>query len=127
MTTNLTNLPVGFAPNYMLCIAWIDSALTMHRYALWKDVGEIVYFDIPLYAGQLVKKNFRLEIWSTNLVSVNQDAAIDLFTSVLGNIDYRYGSDFALVVADPLVTNFSAILPDLPFVFPDGATPQINP
>ena len=57
--------PIPFNPNYLLAIMWRDSYGKVYRYALWKNVGEILYFNIPLYTGQRIAKNFRLEIWST--------------------------------------------------------------
>lgn len=60
----LPTITVPASPNYLLCISWIDSDNNMHRYKLWEDVGEVFFFDVPLYAGQLIKKNFRFEVWS---------------------------------------------------------------
>ena len=65
-TKNFTLKPftVPVSPNYLACIAWVDDDYVMHRYKLWSDVGEALFFDCPLYAGQLIKKNFRIEIWN---------------------------------------------------------------
>lgn len=51
-------------PNYVACIMWVDDEYNVYRYRLWEGVGEVFYFDIPLYSGQLIKKNFRIEIWN---------------------------------------------------------------
>jgi hypothetical protein len=51
---------------------------------------------------------------------------IQIYTSVLGKQDYRYGTDFTLVVADIGVTNFATPNLDLPFVFPPNSYPQPN-
>lgn len=98
-------------PNYCLCIMWIDSTTTpytVHRYAIWQGVGEVQYLNIPLYTGQLIKKNFRLEVWSVAGQAVaSQSEAINFYTSKLGIVDYRHGLDTALVSADTIVTQFS--------------------
>lgn len=54
-------------PNYLLAVSWHDDYGQMHRYAMWKGVSEVLLFDIPLYESQLIKKNFRFEIWSTGV------------------------------------------------------------
>lgn len=51
-------------PNYVACVMWVDSHHVVHRYKLWEDVGEVFFFTIPVYTGQLIKKNYRIEIWS---------------------------------------------------------------
>lgn len=49
--------------NYLLCIRHrIDD--DVFRYKLWDDEDAAV--DAPLYTGQVVKKNFALEIWNLN-------------------------------------------------------------
>jgi len=109
MTTNLTSLPVGFNPNYLLCISWINANGLMVRYAMWKEVGEVIYFPLPLYAGQKIGKNFRFEVWSTPTTPIGQSVSMNFLTSVLQGIDYRWGSDSSLKSADPIVTNFNNI------------------
>jgi len=93
-------------PNYYLCISWQDGKGDVHRYALWNNVGEVIYETIPLYSGQLIKKNFRFEIWSTNVATVVQAAPINIYTSVLGAVDYRWGTDATLVNSDGENTAF---------------------
>ncbi len=93
-------------PNYLLCIMWIDYKNQVHRYALWQNVGEVMYVPYPLYAGQPIGQNFRLEIWSTNVAQVSQISALNLYTSVAGIQDYRHGSDIALCTTNGLNTNF---------------------
>ena len=102
-----SNLPDN--PNYCLCIMWKDSNDVVYRYAIWKDVGESIYCPYPLYTGQLIKKNFRFEIWSTNNTPAIQVLPISFYTSVLGNVDYRYGVDSTLVSSDSEVTDFESI------------------
>lgn len=99
-------------PNYLLCIMWRDSSGNVYRYKLWSGVGEVVYFDIPVYSGQKIAKNFRFEVWSTNSTPAVQATPISIYTSVLGNVDYRYGSDFLLVSGDGIVTDFNASVVD---------------
>ena len=59
------DLPLVKSTDYVLCIMWKDSQYKTHRYAFWRGVGEVFYFDAPVYTGQLIKKNFRVEIWTT--------------------------------------------------------------
>ena len=132
MITNLTNLPPNFAPNYVLCISWIDAATNnLYRYALWLDVGEVFFFNTPLYAGQLIKKNFRFEIWSTNIASVYQNTTINFYTSVLNSMDYRWGTDSILINNDPINLSFNNVngitTPlALPLLFPIGCISTSN-
>jgi len=55
------DIPVN--PNYILCVMWKMDGVT-HRCKLWEDVGEVFFFDVPLYNGELIMKNFRFEVWS---------------------------------------------------------------
>lgn len=61
-----------------------------------------------------------------------QPAPITIYTGKLGGVDYRFGSDFTLVNADPIVTAFQASNPGgtlsipLPFIFPTNSSPQPN-
>jgi hypothetical protein len=103
------NIEPSSTPNYLLCIMWKDSKDNVNRYKLWSGVGEILYFNIPVYAGQKIGKNFRLEIWSTNNTPAIQTNNIQVYTSVLGKQDYRWGTDFTLVSTDGLGTNFGNI------------------
>ena len=96
------------SPNYMICVMWIGLNNVVHRYSLWNGVGEVMYIPYPLYTGQLVGKNFRIEIWSTDSNPAVQDVPITLYTSKLGIMDYRHGTDQPLSIADAIVTNFNA-------------------
>lgn len=102
-------------PNYALAIMWVKDGIT-YRYWLWSGVGEIIYFPEIPYTSQLIGKNFRLEVWSTNVATVSQSAPLTFYTSVLGNYDYRWANDTALVNSDPEVVNFQNIntTPSLP-------------
>lgn len=100
---------VPVSPNYVLCVMWIDQNRNVNRYSLWRNVGEVIFFDIPEYTGQLIRKNFRLEVWSTPTNPASQVTALTFYTSVLGSVDYRYGTDSVLVNPDAIVTDFNNI------------------
>lgn len=100
------NVELYPTPNYCLCVAWRDENGNMNRYSLWRGVGEVIYGSVTPYAGQKIAKNFRFEIWSTNSTPAVQVNPINIYTSVLGGIDYRYGADFQLVGNDTPVTSF---------------------
>lgn len=106
--TSLTS-EIPLNPNYLLAVSWYDSLGNHHRYSLWSNIGEVLYFTMDTYEGQLIKKNFRLEVWSTDVATVSNTTAINIYSSVLSNIDYRYGSDSSLKDADAEVTNFQNI------------------
>lgn len=96
-------------PNYALAISWIDANNNITRYWLLYDVGEVIYFPQVPYTGQNIGKNFRLEVWSTSSSPAVQTTGIVLYTSVLGDQDYRYGVDFTLVNNDTPVTDFNNV------------------
>lgn len=108
----------GFAlplnPNYACAISWKDQNNKVTRYWLWIGVGEVVYFDQILYSGQLIAKNFRIEVWSTNNTPAINTTAFQLYTSVLGGQDYRYGVDFALVNSDTPTAVFGNVNTAIP-------------
>ncbi len=126
-------------PNYCLCIMWEDANRVTHRYALWWDVGEVFYFDCPLYTGQLIKKNFRFEIWSVeDSAVVSQSTALTFYTSVRGNKDYMWADDSALSLPSAVITNFAELntISPLPndvnnlmlqhFISTVGVTPNVS-
>ena len=94
------------SPNFVPCIMWKDSLGNVHRYAMWLGVGEVFYFNVPLYTGQKIAKNFRFEIWSTNNTPALLTTEIQFLTSVLGKVDYRWGGDFTLVFNDAINMSF---------------------
>jgi len=100
--------PIPLNPNYMLCIMYVKAGVVV-RYALWRGVGEVIYFPLPLYTGQPIGRNFRLEVWSTNASPAIQVTPLTVYTSVRGTLDYRYGNDFTLVSADIPCTAFGNI------------------
>lgn len=79
---SLKGLVAPANPNYLACIMWVDDEYNVHRYKLWADVGEVLYVDIPLYTNQLIKRNFRIEIWSTG-----PDTVGDIVLNNSGNPD----------------------------------------
>jgi hypothetical protein len=68
---------------------------------------------------------FYMTVSLTAMVT-SQVLPIQIYTSVLGKQDYRYGSDFTLVGSDAVVTNFATPYLYLPFVFPVTSYPQSN-
>jgi hypothetical protein len=61
-----------------------------------------------MYTGQKILKNFRFEVWNTTSGNPTLSSPITFYTSVKGQVDYRYGVDTALVNTDGLVSAFSA-------------------
>lgn len=61
---------------------------TVYRYKLWQDVGE--HLAVPLYTGQVIKKNFVIEIWNTeNANEVSSDGFnIELGLRKVPDTDY---------------------------------------
>lgn len=108
LNTYLAGLTI-VSPNYIACLMWKDQKGNVHRYQLWSGVGEVVPLSFPLYNGQIIKKNFRIEIWSIGAGNVSESVGQLLTTSVLQGIDYRYASDAPLSSNDGEVTNFAAI------------------
>lgn len=109
----LSEIPIN--PNYTLCVMWVDANMATHRYSLWRNPNDVIFFDITPYNGQLIGKNFRFEVWSVDeQAGASQGNTINFYTSKLGIIDYRYGTDFALVNADPIITAFGASLETIP-------------
>jgi hypothetical protein len=106
----VAQIPVN--PNYILCISWYDKN-GMNRYSLWRSPNDVIFFNLLPYTNQLIKKKFRLEIWSTNVANVVQNVPINLYTSQLQQIDYRYGTDLPLVIADPIITSFAGNLANI--------------
>ncbi len=78
----LKNRPaVPSGVNYCLCIRYRVGSV-VYRWKLWQEVGEVL--NVPLYNGEVIKKNFVLEIWNTkNVTSVTNAAAFNIITSVI--------------------------------------------
>lgn len=66
--------------NFLLCIKYRIGG-TVYRYKLWENVGEVL--DVALYNGQIIKKNFVLEIWNTaDYTETSLETAINLALSI---------------------------------------------
>ncbi len=90
-------------PFYTLCISCIRGGI-VYRYRLFTNATEVLYFEIPQYNGEVITPQFKLEIWSVPTNTIIQDEAITIYTSVLGNYDYRWNLDQPLTTANPLCT-----------------------
>lgn len=100
-------------PNYVLCVSYrIGEVVT--RYLLWDATGSNIAFYITPYTGQIILKNFRLEIWDTSQGSASQATELFLYTSVLGDKDYMYADDSILQNNDGQVTNFWNVAQTIP-------------
>lgn len=78
---NKPRKPTGV--NFLLCIRYRVGE-TVYRYKLWSDVGEIGMDEIPLYTTQIIKKNFVLEVWSTDgETEASLSEALNIITSVV--------------------------------------------
>ena len=96
---------VPTSPNYVLCVSYRVGTVVA-RYLLWDATGSNLNQDITPYTGQPLPKNIRLEVWNTSHGASSQATDIVFMTSKLQNVDYRYGSDAALVGNDGQITAF---------------------
>lgn len=78
-----TSFPIS--PNYIACIAWVDSSYNMHRYKLWSNT-EVFYFTAPQYTNELIKKNFRIEIWTVAPTTFTQFTLAGAGTDAINGI-----------------------------------------
>jgi len=83
-------------------VSYVNDDNTVVRYSLVRGTNDFFYFTLEPYDGQLIKKDFRIEIWNTSSGSVSEQYQTLIYTSVLGNIDYRYGMDSPLVSTNTL-------------------------
>jgi hypothetical protein len=102
---------------YVFCVMYIEDDI-VYRYKLNNDYRAIMP-DFPMYTDQVIKKKFRIEIWNCDVQFTTVAPAIRIYTSKLGNVDYRYGDDFTLVNPLTVQTNFQTPNLDLPLVFPN--------
>lgn len=93
--SNLANL-IPSGTNYTLCVSYVVSEGVVARYSLVRGEGDFFYFILPEYNGQFIAKNFVIEIWNTNQVTCSESGSPLIYTSVRGDLDYRYGVDSAL-------------------------------
>jgi len=101
--------------NYGLCIRYRVGD-TVYRYKLWTDTNFVLNDDVaPLYNGQIIKKNFVLEVWNLNgQTTASQTTAIRMISSVRSvPTDITVSSDYALATGTEF-TNLSSATPSLP-------------
>lgn len=110
-------LDLGALPDpqqgYELHVMYVNADGSVARYRLLADTRSIISSDfIPEYTGQLIKRNFRIEVWSTSAGNAVSASVIGpLITSVLSpSEDRRNGVDFELVSASNIVTNFGCTI-----------------
>lgn len=66
--------------NFVPVISWRDGMETV-RYKLWSDVGEVI--NEPQYVSQVIKKNFKIEIWNIETsTTISSDEIISLLLSI---------------------------------------------
>lgn len=122
---NLSNTSFPTNPSFTLMIAWVDQNGNTFRYRLCSSPGEVIYFNADQYTDQFISSTFKIEVWSTNVVTILNPNPTTLYTSVLGNLDYRYGVDQPLVTFGAACVNQGVpidnnLVPqgfDLPIVF----------
>lgn len=109
-------------PNYVLCISYrVQGVLT--RYVVWQATGSKMP-QYPTYTGQVLLKNWRFEIWNTSQGFASDTNTYIFYTSKLQPIDYRFGTDAALVNLDPINTSFqSSSFLDFAFTLPMTFSP----
>lgn len=75
-------LPIrSFGSAFVPAISYIENAVT-YRFKFWDDADAVLYY--PVYAGDVIGPNARLEIWSLNTADApTLAAAKSLDTSVL--------------------------------------------
>lgn len=104
--------------NYGLCVRYRVGE-TVYRYKLWQDTNFVLNDDgAPIYNGQIIKKNFVLEIWSLNGQSTaSQASSIRMFSSLRSlPTDINVTTDYALAVGAEFTTldNTNPTLPAVP-------------
>jgi len=99
------------AANYAAVIKY-RIGYTVYRYKLWEGIGEVTP-NVELYRGQVIKKNFVIEIWNVaSSNAVNGDAMnVQLGSRKIPDnnysslADYEDGDPGELVSPDELVIN----------------------
>lgn len=99
--SNIANiLPTG--TNYTLCVSYISGVGTVARYSLVRGLGDLFYFNLPEYDGERLINDFVIEVWNTSQVACSSTTVTTIYTSVAGNLDYRYGIDGPLALPTPI-------------------------
>lgn len=88
-------------PDHSLAISYVNADNSVVRYFLYRSATDNLLFDPVRYVGQLIKKNFRLEVWSSSLATAT-GSGLNIYTSLKGNYDYRFQLDAPLVGSDGL-------------------------
>lgn len=105
---SLKNWLVPSSPNYAMCVSYrVGNVVT--RYLLWDAEGSALNQQLEQYTGQLLLKNFRFEVWNTAQGAISEVNVNTFYTSKLGNVDYRYGTNGPLVASDAVTTDFENI------------------
>jgi hypothetical protein len=91
--------------NYTLTVSYIVSPGVVKRYSLIRSANDFFYFDLPVYSGEFISSDFSIEIWNTSSVICSETTLTTLYTSVKGNLDYRYGVDTALASTQQLCSS----------------------
>lgn len=129
---DLSGIPFGLG--YAVCLVFQDKYGNVSRYTLNPDTVNIPW-SIPMYNGQPIPPNFRIEIYPSYILSstgpfqpINQQNDFLMLTSVMLGQDYRYADDSELIAPNPIFTSFySTNGLNLPLTFnPASALPTNN-
>jgi len=106
-------LPItAFGSDFIAAIRWIEDDI-IRRFKLWDDIDAILFF--PLYNGERIGLNARLEIWSINSV---EDPTLDddytLLSSVLVFPSTLLGCSTVCTVPESSLTLTQAVPSSLP-------------
>ena len=111
-------------PSFVLAVMYVNYDNSVVRYFLWKGIGEVIFGEMPLYTGQMIKPVFRFEVWSTPQTA--SSGALILNTSKLGFYDYRWQNDFNLTPSIRQCAYFGTNNLNLPLTFPVSSVPNLN-
>lgn len=104
----LRNVPTTpTSDQFIACIRY-RVGNTVYRYKLWSGVGEVLA-NAPDYSGQVIKKNFVIEIWNVaNVTAPANTAEISFNTSVVS-----IPTDFRSLTSTELATSTEVTYDDL--------------
>lgn len=101
--------------NFCLVIRY-RIGLTTFRYKLWDSIGEVL--NEPLYNGQVIKKNFVLEIWNTaNFTEVSLAEALNVKLSIrkipitYASLDEYADNELVIEASSQIVSPPTPVLP----------------
>jgi len=116
----LRSLPVKpTGVNYVPCIRYRVGGV-VYRYKLWGDIGELMP-TVPLYNGEVIKKNCVIEIWNIESSLIVSNAAELQITTSIRSIPEDYSA-----VANKEDTDASAAVQPLSLVNAMPASPAIT-